>query len=129
LNDVAVVRRQMEQLATKQEQLADGVAARQDQLKSMVSDFAIVRGQLQELAAKPDQAAAKFMTPADQLATMVSDLAAVRRLAEELTGKQTQMAADIANLQTVERNLGQKIETLSQGRTSRVRRHRKAAGH
>ena len=129
LNDVAVVRRQMEQLATKQEQLADGVAARQDQLKSMVSDFAIVRGQLQELAAKPDQAAAKLMTPADQLATMVSDLAAVRRMAEELTVKQTQMAADIANLQTVERNLGQKIETLSQGRTSRVRRHRKVVGH
>ena len=124
LSDGGVVRRQVEQLATKQGQMADSIVTSQEQLKNMMSDFALVGSKVQELAAKQGS----LVTPADQLKTVMTDLAAVQRRAEELAVKQVQIAVDIANLQIAERALGQKIDLLSQGRTTRIRRHRNGAG-
>lgn len=124
VGDVAVVWRQIEELAAKQEQMAGSLTTRQDQLRTTLSDVAAVRRQVNELAAKQEQMGGTSATPQDELKTMVSDFTVARRQLEELVAKQDQMAADIAKLQTVERSLTQKIASLSQLRTVRIRRQR-----
>jgi polyhydroxyalkanoate synthesis regulator phasin len=92
LSNFAVVQRQIDELAAKQEQMAKTAATRQDQLKGLLSDLAALRRQVEELAAKQAQMAGTIRQ--DQSNT-ASDLAALRRQVEELAAKQAQMAGTI----------------------------------
>jgi outer membrane murein-binding lipoprotein Lpp len=75
----------------------------QQQLKSMASDLVNLRRVVDQLAGKVDQLAAKV---------------------DQIFAKQDQMAKDIATAQAVERNLSQKITSLSQPPTPRIPRKR-----
>jgi outer membrane murein-binding lipoprotein Lpp len=75
----------------------------QQQLKSTASDLVNLRRVVDQLAGKVDQLAAKV---------------------DQIFAKQDQMAKDIATAQAVERNLSQKITSLSQSPTPRIPRKR-----
>ncbi len=65
-------------------------------------------------------AAASSADPQHQLETVASDLAAMRRIVEQVAAKQEQMGQDIAALQAAERNVSQKLSSLSQAATAHV---------
>lgn len=57
-----------------------------------------------------------------QLQIMMSDLAIVRRIVEQLASKQEQMAQEISTLQAAERNVSQKVTSLTQAAAVRAQR-------
>jgi uncharacterized protein YoxC len=99
VSDFAVMQRQIDALADRQDRIMRDIATRQDQLDKAVNDFAVVGRQVNELAGGQDQITRDIATRQVQLKTMVSDIAVVRRQVEELAAKQDQMAASTATRQ------------------------------
>ena len=97
VSDFAVMQRQIDALADRQDRMVRDIATRQDQLDKTVNDFTVVGRQVNELAGRQDQITRDIATRQDQL--MVSDIAVVRRQVEELAAKQDQMAASTATRQ------------------------------
>jgi hypothetical protein len=69
--------------------------------------------QVQERQA-PERQAPQYQGLQHQLETIAGDLASVRRLVEQLAARQSQMAQDLATLQAAERDVSQKLSSLSQ---------------
>ena len=101
--DLAAVRGSLEQLAVKQEQMAQAVTSSESaqQLAPITRDLAAVRSSLEQLAVKQGQMAQAVSSSdsAQQLEPITRDLAAVRSSLEQLAVKQEQMAKNIATLQ------------------------------
>jgi hypothetical protein len=85
MNDLADVRRNVEQLSSKQEQRFREISTVQ----------------------APDQ------DVGEKTSSLVNDLAALRRDLEQLSSKQEQMSRDIATVQATEQNVSEKISSLT----------------
>ena len=62
----------------------------------------------------PQYQAPQYQGLQHQLETIAGDLAGVRRLVEQLAARQSQMAQDLATLQATERDVSQKLSSVSQ---------------
>jgi hypothetical protein len=62
----------------------------------------------------PERQAPQYQALQHQLETIAGDLASVRRLVEQLAARQSQMAQDLASLQAAERDVSQKLSSVSQ---------------
>jgi hypothetical protein len=62
----------------------------------------------------PEHQAPQYQGLQHQLEAIAGDLASVRRLVEQLAARQSQMAQDLATLQAAERDVSQKLSSLSQ---------------
>jgi hypothetical protein len=107
VSDLAVVRRIVEQLAARQEQMTQEIATLQaaEQKLSAAEQKSADQAPMQAVAAKsPPELQHQFETT-------VSDLAVVRRIVEQLAAWQEQVTQEIATLQAAERDLSKKISS------------------
>jgi hypothetical protein len=89
VNDLAVLRRNVEQLSSKQEQKSRDIATAQ----------------------ATEQNVGEKTSSLTQ--TVVNDLAVLQRNVEQLSSKQEQMSRDIATVQAAEQNVSEKISSLT----------------
>jgi hypothetical protein len=114
--DLAALRSSLEQLAVKQEQIAQAVTSSDSaqQLEPITRHLAAVRSSLEQLAVKQEQVAQALTSSesAQQLEPVRRDLATTRSSLEQLAVKQEQMAQNIATLQAlVEQDIKEKMSS------------------